>query len=147
MPEDEAFMTALAMLQLLMVTSLAMLAYRAYKSTKRQGARAGTPTYRVEVRQLEHYEPRRGPVDVEVVVPELTSDEVRVLRLLLEHRGRMYQSEIARALNMPKSTVSRVVRRLRERGLVMVRKVGRYSYVELTDEDYVSDLIGRSREK
>ncbi len=44
---------------------------------------------------------------------------------------------------MPKSTVSRIIRRLHDKGLITVRRVGRFSYVQVTDIDYVSDIVSR----
>ncbi|WP_243678514.1 winged helix-turn-helix domain-containing protein [Vulcanisaeta distributa] len=50
---------------------------------------------------------------------------------------------MARELGLPKSTVSRIIRRLHDKGLITVRRVGRFSYVQVTDIDYVSDIVSR----
>ncbi|WP_054857612.1 MarR family transcriptional regulator [Vulcanisaeta sp. JCM 16159] len=51
----------------------------------------------------------------------VNEDEVRVLSYLLNRGGDAYQAEIARELGLPKSTVSRIIRRLHDKGLVTVR--------------------------
>ncbi|WP_054854284.1 MarR family transcriptional regulator [Vulcanisaeta distributa] len=53
----------------------------------------------------------------------VNEDEVRVLSYLLNRGGGdAYQAEIARELGLPKSTVSRIIRRLHDKGgLVTVR--------------------------
>ena len=85
-----------------------------------------------------------GVVDVNELIANINEDEVRVLSYLLSKGGDAYQAEIARELGLPKSTVSRIIRRLHDKGLITVRRVGRFSYVQITDIDYVSDIISKS---
>ena len=87
---------------------------------------------------------KRGVVNVNELITNINEDEVRVLSYLLSKGGDAYQAEIARELKLPKSTVSRIIRRLHDRGLITVRRVGRFSYVQITDIDYVSDIINKS---
>ncbi|ADN51113.1 helix-turn-helix transcriptional regulator [Vulcanisaeta distributa] len=86
---------------------------------------------------------KEGAVDVNELIANINEDEIRVLSYLLSRGGDAYQAEIARELGLPKSTVSRIIRRLHDRGLITVRRVGRFSYVQVTDIDYVSDIISR----
>ena len=87
---------------------------------------------------------RGSTVDVNELITNINEDEVRVLSYLLSKGGDAYQAEIARELGLPKSTVSRIIRRLHDKGLITVRRVGRFSYVQITDIDYVSDIISKS---
>ncbi|WP_243668363.1 helix-turn-helix transcriptional regulator [Vulcanisaeta sp. JCM 16161] len=98
------------------------------------------------VNQLEFDTVSRSRVDtadVSELITNINEDEVRVLSYLLNRGGDAYQAEIARELGLPKSTVSRIIRRLHDKGLITVRRVGRFSYVQITDIDYVSDIISR----
>ncbi|WP_252901142.1 helix-turn-helix transcriptional regulator [Vulcanisaeta sp. JCM 14467] len=87
---------------------------------------------------------RAGTSDVNESFVNINEDEVRVLSYLLNKGGDAYQAEIARELGLPKSTVSRIIRRLHDKGLITVRRVGRFSYVQITDIDYVSDIVNKS---
>lgn len=48
---------------------------------------------------------------------------------LLRDRGVVYQSEIVRVLNLPKSTVHKALRRLSEEGYIEIKRRGRYNLV------------------
>jgi uncharacterized membrane protein len=61
----------------------------------------------------------------------LDGDEVKVVELLRSKGGRALEAEIREALGLPKTTAWRLVRRLEKKGLVVVRKVGNQSVVEL----------------
>lgn len=100
------------------------------------------------VRQLEFDTPNnklQRVIDVNTSIKNINEDEVRVLSFLLSKGGEAYQAEIARELGLPKSTVSRIIRRLYEKGLITVRRVSRFSYVQVTDMDYVNDIVSKLR--
>lgn len=60
----------------------------------------------------------------------LNVDEIKVLRYLLSKGNKpVIQSTIGKELNIPKSTLFRIVRRLNELGLINVEKRGKYNYV------------------
>ncbi|ASJ16521.1 transcriptional regulator [Thermococcus chitonophagus] len=61
----------------------------------------------------------------------LNDDEVRAIKYLLEVGGKSSQAELRKALDLPKTTVWRMVRRLEQMGLIKVYKVGRENWVEL----------------
>ncbi|MGC8606222.1 MAG: helix-turn-helix transcriptional regulator [Vulcanisaeta sp.] len=86
---------------------------------------------------------KQGTVGITELINNINEDEVKVLSFLLNKGGDAYQAEIARELELPKSTVSRIIRRLHDKGLITVRRVGRFSYVQVTDIDYVSDIISK----
>ncbi len=71
----------------------------------------------------------------------LTLDEVKILRFLVERGGEAYQMEIYKTLGMPKSTVTKIIRRLSERGLLTVERRGRYNYVKLIDKDKIGRIV------
>ena len=71
----------------------------------------------------------------------LSSDEVRVLTYLLSKDRPVVQSTIGRDLNIPKSTLFRIVRRLNELGLVTVEKRGKYNYVYIQRVDEVRKIL------
>lgn len=58
---------------------------------------------------------------------------LRIMNVLSEagEKG-LSQSELARKTNLPKSSISRKVRRLKEAGFVDVKRAGRYNYIVLT---------------
>jgi uncharacterized membrane protein len=61
----------------------------------------------------------------------LDGDEVKVVELLRSKGGRALEAEIREALDLPKTTAWRLVRRLEKKGLVVVRKIGNQNSVEL----------------
>ena len=78
---------------------------------------------------------------VRKLIAQLSQDEIRVLRFLLEKGGECYQMEIYRTLGLPKSTVTKIVHRLSEKGILIVERRGRYNYVKLCQKDLVRKLV------
>ncbi|KUO86648.1 MAG: hypothetical protein AT709_00075 [Caldivirga sp. MG_3] len=72
----------------------------------------------------------------------LNTDEVRVLRYLLSKGNKpVVQSMIGRDLNIPKSTLFRIVRRLNELGLINVEKRGKYKYIYIQRAHDVANML------
>jgi uncharacterized membrane protein len=72
----------------------------------------------------------------------LNTDEVRVLRYLLSRSNKpVVQSMIGRDLNIPKSTLFRIVRRLSELGLINVEKRGKYKYIYIQRVQDVVNIL------
>ncbi|MFP3074308.1 MAG: helix-turn-helix domain-containing protein [Caldivirga sp.] len=72
----------------------------------------------------------------------LNTDEVRVLRYLLSKGNKpVVQSMIGRDLNIPKSTLFRIVRRLNELGLINVEKRGKYKYIYIQRAQDVANML------
>jgi uncharacterized membrane protein len=130
------------------IFTLASLIYQVAMNSRRQEKNwpSELPKASTEVNQLENYIPRQAP-NLPIVMSEdyLDTEELRVLSLVMDRNGEIYQAEIARELNVPKSTVSRIIRRLQDRGLITTRRIGRLSYIEITDTDYVADLLRKKR--
>ncbi|MFA4700265.1 helix-turn-helix transcriptional regulator [Pyrococcus kukulkanii] len=61
----------------------------------------------------------------------LNDDEIRAIKYLLEVGGKSSQADLRKALDLPKTTAWRMVRRLEQMGLIKVYKVGRENWVEL----------------
>ncbi len=143
-------MVSIALIQIAILSSFI---YQVFKESKKpmekEQDNTKVTTSRTSVSQLEFDEATGKAVPSNKAVDELANavneDEINVLSFLLSKGGETYQAEIARELGLPKSTVSRIIRRLYNKGLVTVRRVSKYSYVQVTDMDYVSDLISRSR--
>lgn len=64
-------------------------------------------------------------------LPDLNDDERGALIYLAENGGKAPQAKVRDALGLPKTTAWRMFRRLEERGLVRVYKLGRENWVEL----------------
>ncbi len=96
--------------------------------------------------EIKHVEETQK-VDIRKLIAQLTQDELRVLQFLLEKGGESYQMEIYRTLNLPKSTVTKIVHRLSERGLLIVERKGRYNYVKLRNIELVRQLISEVTQK
>jgi len=60
---------------------------------------------------------------------ELVSFEERILRMLAENGGELYQSELARRLDAPKSTVSTALNALHSRGAIQKIRKGRENLI------------------
>jgi len=130
---------AIFSIQLLVFSSLI---YQVITNSRKieQGESRNNPPSRMEINPLESYVPRRT-ISESITEDYLSTDELKVLSLVMSRRGEVYQAEIARELNVPKSTVSRIIRRLQDRGLIIVRRIGRLNYIDITDTDYVTDLL------
>ncbi len=75
------------------------------------------------------------------IAAQLSQDELRVLKFLVEKGGECYQMEIYRTLGLPKSTVTKIVHRLSEKGLIAVERRGRYNYVRIIQKERVKKLV------
>jgi len=93
-----------------------------------------------------YYRRRRAVLVVERI--DYTRDDAtRLIIKALKDAGEkgLLQSEIARITGLPKSSISRRVRRLEEEGFVKVKRVGKYSYVYLTSKglDLAKKILGK----
>jgi hypothetical protein len=66
-----------------------------------------------------------------VTEAELASLEERIIKLLRDNAGALYQSEIARRLEAPKSTVSSALNGLHAKGLIQKVRKGRENLIRL----------------
>ena len=55
---------------------------------------------------------------------ELSEEEADIIKFLRKMGGRAYQSDIMRALGLPKTSTWRYIKRLEEKNLVRVEKIG-----------------------
>lgn len=62
---------------------------------------------------------------------EMIDLEERIIRLLKENGGSLYQSEIGRQLNLPKSTASSALNELNSKNLILKIKKGRENLIRL----------------
>ncbi|MFZ2411306.1 MAG: MarR family transcriptional regulator [Candidatus Methanoperedens sp.] len=62
---------------------------------------------------------------------EMIDLEERIIRLLKENGGSLYQSEIVKKLNLPKSTVSSALNELHNKNLILKIKKGRENHIRL----------------
>ena len=61
--------------------------------------------------------------------------------LIIEALGKagkngLVQTDISKSTNLPKSSVSRRIKRLEKEGYIAVRKSGKYNYITLTDKGW-----------
>ncbi|ABW01030.1 helix-turn-helix transcriptional regulator [Caldivirga maquilingensis] len=73
--------------------------------------------------------------------PRLNTDEVKVLKYLMSRGKPVIQSIIGKELNIPKSTLFRIIKRLSELGLVNVEKRGKYNYVYIQRTQDVLSIL------
>ncbi len=88
------------------------------------------------------YKKERRIVDVEKILssrPDIRPDDREVLRFLAEAGGEAFESELRSRFNLPKTSMWRMVRRLKREGLVDVKKVGGQNLVYIRD---VSEVGG-----
>lgn len=69
--------------------------------------------------------------NIEIPEIELMDLEDRILMLLKENRGALYQSEIGRKLDLPKSTVSAALNELHVKDLIQKIKKGRENLIRI----------------
>jgi uncharacterized membrane protein len=62
---------------------------------------------------------------------EMISLEERIIQLVTSHGGELFQSEIVKALGLPKSTVSSVLNELHRRGVIQKVRKGRENLIRL----------------
>ncbi len=79
--------------------------------------------------------------DAKKLIASLTADDMKVLKFLVDKGGEAYQVEIYKTLGMPKSTVAKIVRRLSERGYIVVERRGRYNYIKLVDREKIRKIV------
>ncbi|MEM1995119.1 MAG: hypothetical protein QXW32_06615 [Nitrososphaerales archaeon] len=82
------------------------------------------------------YEKERRIIDVEKIIssrPDLRPDDKEVLRFLAEVGGEAFESELRSRFNLPKTSMWRMVRRLKREGLVDVKKVGGQNLVYIRE--------------
>lgn len=77
---------------------------------------------------------RGGAVDVEAVLheyPWLRPDQQAVIRFLADQRAGVFESDLRKAFDLPKSSMWRLIKRLEDEGIVTVRLVRGQNYIEL----------------
>ncbi|AAL81153.1 transcriptional regulator [Pyrococcus furiosus DSM 3638] len=82
-------------------------------------------------RKKKHFEDTLNKIAKEY---NLNDEEVNALRFLLSMGGKASQSELRKALDLPKTTTWRMVKRLEQMGLIKVYKVGRENWIELSED-------------
>lgn len=87
---------------------------------------------------LYRYLKRRGPDLTIEYIDYFKDSSAKQILLTLGESGEqgLTQSEISRKTGLPKSTISRKLRRLLEDGIVEVKPSGKYNYVVLTPKGY-----------
>jgi uncharacterized membrane protein len=86
------------------------------------------------LRRKGRHEEEAGVAAVEpegIAEPDLATIEERIVKLLRENGGALYQSEIARKLGAPKSTVSSALNELHAKGLIQKVRKGRENLIRL----------------
>ncbi len=69
--------------------------------------------------------------NIEIPEIEMMDLEERILKLLKENGGALYQSEIGRQLNLPKSTVSSALNQLNDKNRIQKIKKGRENLIRM----------------
>ena len=68
---------------------------------------------------------------MEITELEMMDVEERIIKLLKEGRGELYQSQIGRELNLPKSSVSSALNQMHDKKLILKIKKGRENLIRL----------------
>jgi uncharacterized membrane protein len=77
---------------------------------------------------------REEKIDVEAVLreyPWLRSDQREVVRFLAEKRDGIFESDLRKAFDLPKSSMWRLIKRLEDEEIVTVRQLRGQNYIEL----------------
>ncbi len=76
---------------------------------------------------------RKKPKEIagDITETEMIDLEEQIIRLLKENNGSLYQSEIVKRLNLPKSTVSSALNELHNKNLILKIKKGRENLIRL----------------
>jgi uncharacterized membrane protein len=64
----------------------------------------------------------------------LNYNENRVMKKLIEHKGLVNQSEISRMPNMGKVKASRVLREMKNKGIIIVETHGKINKIHLSED-------------
>lgn len=72
------------------------------------------------------------------VIPAPGDVDAQILSFLKSQGGLAYQSDIAKVLGLPKSTVHKALRRLEEQGAVEIRRQGRANLVVVKGAEEVT---------
>ncbi len=63
--------------------------------------------------------------------PWLRPDQQAVIRFLADQRAGVFESDLRKAFDLPKSSMWRLIKRLEDEGIVTVRLVRGQNYIEL----------------
>jgi uncharacterized membrane protein len=77
---------------------------------------------------------RGREIDVEAVLkdyPWLRTDQREIIRFLAEKRDGIFESDLRKAFNLPKSSMWRLIKRLEDEEIVTVRQLRGQNYIEL----------------
>jgi uncharacterized membrane protein len=77
---------------------------------------------------------RGGKIDVDAVLreyPWLRNDQQEVIRFLAEKRDGIFESDLRKAFDLPKSSLLRLIKRLEDEEIVTVRQLRGQNYIEL----------------
>jgi uncharacterized membrane protein len=77
----------------------------------------------------------------------LSEDERQAVSLILERKGAIYQAEVAALDGMGKVRAHRLIERLRRRGVVNVRKMGKINLIQMPSELLDGLSIGQNGEQ
>ncbi len=84
-------------------------------------------------RKIKNINNESRSVSVEVV-DNLSDLERKIINILVERGGEIYQSELYRLLKIPRTTLWRYIRRLEDRGIVRIKKVNRLNKIVLVKD-------------
>jgi GTP-sensing pleiotropic transcriptional regulator CodY len=76
----------------------------------------------------------QGKAVKEVLLRFLSRDDKAVVNELLNHKGRIYQAELAHLPNMTRLKAHRIVAKLEHMGVVEVKPMGKMRSIELKEE-------------
>lgn len=71
----------------------------------------------------------------------LSVEELKIIKFLFDKGGEAYQVEIYKTLNLPKSSTSRILRRLAEKGFIEIERRGKYNYVRLLNKEELRKIF------
>jgi uncharacterized membrane protein len=82
-------------------------------------------------RQKENITDPQPAQNVEITELDMMDVEERIIKILKEGQGELYQSEIGRQLDLPKSSVSSALNQLHDKKLILKIKKGRENLIRL----------------
>jgi uncharacterized membrane protein len=82
-------------------------------------------------RQKEDTKDPEPAQNIEITELEMMDVEERIIKLLKDGSGELYQSQIGRQLNLPKSSISSALNQLNDKKLILKIKKGRENLIRL----------------
>ena len=73
------------------------------------------------------------PKSIDTVLDSVRASDRRIINLIISHGGKIFEKDIRTALDEPRTTIWRTIKRLEERDIIIVTKFHHQNLVKISD--------------